>query len=234
MRDIKRGGQCGRGYFLHEVLVKRLLLIALVILVLTPRLAQAVCHLYVMPIIGAGTRANPLRPDFLTVTPVEWSIVRWGPQPVGLVSADVTNPQDVQLSGRIDVIKIPDNLDSQLGANALTVQTALENRHIPAGWVVGTLTYRQTLRTIINMFLFFQRWRGITKITTAQIGQSGVTLDTQFQDLGPVVRRGLLDTGASFSLDTSGLSGASTLRAIFKNVADQMADKPVVFGCSVV
>ena len=208
--------------------------ITLLAWLLVPITGHAACNLYLMP-VASGPARTRIADNFGAIVPASTAEMRWGPQGVAVVFADVSAADDVALVARPDVFKIPATLDNTLGAAGVTtVQTALETRHIPAGWITQGMTYRQVLRTVFRMFQYFQRWRGITKINTAQIGQSGVTLDTQFQNLPAVARQGLLDAATSFDLSTAGLTATATLRTIFKNVADQMPDREIKSGCGTV
>jgi len=119
------------------------------------------------------------------------------------------------------VTKIPDNLDNAIGGALTTVQNALETRKIPANWVTNVMTYRFVVRKVLAVFRFMQRFVGVTQVMSAFLSGT-VTLDTTFADLSATNRQRLLDTAASLNLDTSGFTGASTLRQILKGVADQM------------
>lgn len=53
----------------------------------------------------------------------------------------------------VDRICAEADLDNALtGGERTTVQTALENRNIPAQWVTDPITWRQVIRTIVGMF----------------------------------------------------------------------------------
>lgn len=185
-------------------------------------------HLYIMPISGSGTKADPRRPKY--ELPGEWCMSDYGFQPVALVAADVDDPTDAALAANADVTKIPDNLDQQLGPGAVTaVQNALENRNLPAGWVAQALTYRQVLRTIYGFFAFLQRFSVISGNTNPVIGGS-VTLETQFNQLPASARQSLRDTASSFGLDISGLSVTSPIRSILKSFADQWGQRSFSIG----
>jgi len=191
----------------------------------------AAWHLYLVPVIGDGKiRIDPRMPKYLTALGVQWSLVDYGFQPVALVAANVDSGTDTALQANADVTRIPDNLDQLLGAGAVNaVQTALENRNIPAGWVTQALSYRTVLRTIWGFFAFVQRYSFISG-NTSPIIAAAVNLDTQFNQLPSGAQTNLQSTATSLGLSSAGLTGASTLRQILKNISDQWGQRSFTLG----
>lgn len=202
----------------------------LILFLAIPSSAEAVCHLYFVPAIGAGSDADPRTPKYATGSGFPWAAMDFGMQPIFLVAADVDAATDTTVSAQADVIRVPDNLDATLGGQLATVQTGLENRNIPAGWLTSGTTYRTALRTVTNMFRFLQRFPAVTQIT-APLLDGSVNLDLQFNNLSATNQQRLIDTADSFGFDTSGLSGTTTLRTILKNVADQFVSVGFQLGC---
>lgn len=187
-------------------------------------------HIYLLPIVGDGTKATPREPKYLPALGASWSMVDYGFQPFALAAADVSDATDTSIQGNVDVTKVPDNLDQLLGAGAVvTVQNALENRNIPAGWVTAALSYRTVLRTIWGFFAFLQRYSAVSGNTSPLIAAT-VNLDTQFNQLSQTARTNLQDTATSLGLSSAGLTGTSTIRQILKNMADQWGDRPFTVG----
>jgi len=187
-------------------------------------------HLYLVPIIGVGTKVDPRKPKYLTTLGVDWGMVDYGFQPFALAAANVDDATDTSLQINVDVTKIPDNLNQLLGAGAVnTVQTALEDRNLPAGWVTSALSYRDVLRTLWGFFAFLQRYSVVSGNTNPLIA-AAVTLDTQFNQLSQTARTNLQDTAASLGLSSAGLTGTSTIRQILKNISDQWGQRAFSVG----
>lgn len=193
--------------------------------------AEATCHIYLVPTTGTGTFTDQFRPNYVGS---KYSTVMYGSEGTHLVAADVDDATDATISALSDVIKIPDNLDQTIGAGALAkIQTVLENKKIPSGWLTAGTTYRQALRVIINFFRFISRFRAISGIT-APLFSGAVTLNTTFGSLSAPVRGFLSATAASFNLDTTGVTGATTIRVLLKGMADQFADVPINMWCKTI
>jgi hypothetical protein len=195
-------------------------------ILLFPSLASAACHVYFMPAVSTSDFVQP-KYSFST----SGSFIPFGGQGIYLAAADIGSTEDAALTANADVTAVPDNLDQQIGAGALAkIQTALENRNIPAGWLTAATTYRSALRTIVNMFKFFQKFIAVTHITVPVI-TGAITLNSTFNSLSAANRQRLIDTATALSFDTSGLTGAATMRQILKAIADQYGSPPVVLGC---
>ncbi len=176
-------------------------------------------QLYIMPITGAGTQANPRQPKYAStdLSGADWTGMDFGNEPVMIV-ATATN---AALSAESDVLTIPLNLDQNLTADAVTTaETYLENLPLPGDWITTSMTYRQVVRTVCQFFMLWQRCQGLG---LARLFTGGVTLSTTFGSLPAATRTLLLNAANSLSLDTSSLTGTSTMRQIFKAVAPQIS-----------
>jgi hypothetical protein len=175
-------------------------------------------QLYVMPITGTGTGADPRRPKYADtdLAGTDWSAMDFGNEPVVLVATET----NAALGAEVDVTTIPLNLDQNLTAGAVTtVQNKLEAFNIPADWVSTSLTYRQVVRRVCLGFQLWQRCQGLG-LTTLFTG--GVTLSTTFGSLPVGVRTTLQNAAVSLGLNTSSLTGASTIRQIINAIVPQM------------
>lgn len=174
-----------------------------------------------MPIIGVGTKADPRRPSYRDthLAGLSWSMMDYGNEPLAIVGVkDIPPATHIALAAETDVLALPENLDTELGAQLTAVQNAMEARNIPSGWVQAGMTYRTIVRMVVQAAAFLQRLQATT--STRLLG-SGVTLDTQFSALPVAMRNAMVSAATSLGYDTTGLSGANTLRTILKNVADQ-------------
>ena len=136
-------------------------------------------QLYVMPITGTGTDTDSRRPKYADtdLAGTSWAAMDFGNEPFMLVAT----PTNATLAGHADVHTLPLNLDTTLTAGAVTtVTTKLEAAHIPAQWVAVGMTYRQVVKTICQMFMFWQRCQGLGH---PQLFTGGVTQDSAFSSL---------------------------------------------------
>ena len=147
-----------------------------------------------------------------------FDLVDYGFEPVCIFIAEVTAEQITILSNQADVLTVPVNLDSNLGAGAVTtVKNFLETLHIPAGWVSTSFTYRQILRIVSGLFRYMQALHGLHPV---KLFSGGVTLATQFQALSADVQTAMIAAAQTLGIDTSPLQPTTTLRSILKTMAD--------------
>jgi len=188
-------------------------------------------NLYVMPLTGSGTKQSPRQPKYLsTFQAFQRGWFEYGSEPaclVGVVNIDA--PTDATLDAFPDCSGLPTNLDATVGGARTTIQNALEAVNMPGTWVQTTNTWRDVVLFIGAACQFAQRFQG-------NVGgrwfTGGVTLDSTFNSLGASVRNGLTSTAQSFNLDTSGITGTSTLRQIIQSAAQQLVamDTPIILA----
>jgi hypothetical protein len=182
--------------------------------------------IYVMPIIGTGTKLDPRRPKYAATyfTDHEWSMFDYGDEPWSLVGvSDITTANDTAMTAEPDVFRLPDNLDQGMGTVGArnTVRNRLEAVNIPGTWVQTTTTYREVVRFIGAVCQFAQRFQGITGIPGDRWFAGGRTLDSTFGSLGTAGQQALIDTADSFGFDHSSLTASTTLRTFLKSAGDQ-------------
>lgn len=186
-------------------------------------------NLYVMPIVGAGTRQDLRRPKykdsvFLTLS---WGMFDYGNEPWCLVGIiDIPAGTDTTLRAQTQVIALPVNLDQVVGAGPLTqVRNDLESVNIPGTWVQATNTWREVVRFVGAVCQFAQRYQGL--VVGGLWFTGGVTLATTYGTLPVAARNGLLSAAQSFGFDTNAVTGANTLRQILVSVGNQyLATQP--------
>lgn len=132
--------------------------------------------------------------------------------------ADVTAAQHADLIANADVVALPVNLDSTIGANLATVQAALEARSIPSEWVTSGMTYRTLLRAVCALFQLGQRYHSIYQL---RLIESGFTLNSTIGDLPVAARQRLADIAQSFGFDTSSITLSTTIRAALRILFQQ-------------
>lgn len=160
-------------------------------------------------------------PKYIHDQGVQWVMMDFGFQPTALVCVDVNDTQHTALSGQSDVITIPTNLDNTIGGALTQVQDALETLKFPSEWVTSGHTYREVLRMVTGALRVAQRVHGILG-TNGNLFPSGVTLNTEYQDLNSGVKSALVQVAQEKNIDYSSLSPTSTLRAILRTFGTQL------------
>jgi len=154
------------------------------------------------------------------VSSFQWGMYDYGNEPWCLVGVhDIDAPTDASLTANPDCMGLPTNLDNTLNSTQVTrVSNALESANMPGTWITTSNTWRQILRFVGAVCQFAQRYQGMAN---AQWFTGGVTLATTYGSLPANVRSDLLTTAQSFAFDTSGITGASTLRQIITSAGSQ-------------
>jgi hypothetical protein len=148
----------------------------------------------------------------------------YGNEPLMLLASDLTDAEDATLSAQIDVTKFADNLDLALGADLARMQSALEALKLPAQMLTAATTYRQVIRGIMGIFLIAQCMQG----KGFNVFAAGVTLSTTLNSLSAAVRTALTDCATSLGFDTTGITGASTVRQVLTAIANQASPSPML------
>ncbi len=178
--------------------------------------------LYVMPIAGTGAIGDPRGPKYRsTVAGLVWSMFDYGNEPWCLLGVqDIPPATDTALTGNADVFGLPANLSQTMGTVGTrnTVRNRLETVNIPGTWVQTATTFLSVVKFIGAVCQFAQRYQGATG---GLWFTGGVTLDSTFNSLPLNARNGIVSAANSFGFDTSGFTGASTLRVIIQSAGDQ-------------
>lgn len=173
------------------------------------------------------SRFNPTGLD----VPRGW--MDYGLMPVFICWADVTLEQHQALIANNDCkhIVLHANIDNQVGAARDAVRAGLEQLDIPGGWVDETDTWRNVLRTVCGVFQYAQKVHGRFN---QKIIPDGMTLSTTWSEIPQQGRDFLLKRAAEYGIDTSGYTGAITLRDIYKAFSDAWGDAPFKIGKNMV
>src|SRR5690349_20512179 len=98
-------------------------------------------RLYIMPIIGVGTKLDPRRPKYASTIDgagLPWGMMDYGYRPTCLVGSDTDATVHAALTANADVYAFPDNFQTSgatLGNQTNTVANRLESFAIPAHWL---------------------------------------------------------------------------------------------------
>jgi hypothetical protein len=193
-------------------------------------------NLYVMPLTGAGVIGDARRPKYAdsVFSAFNWSMFDYGGEPWCLVGIlDIDDPTSTTLSGEPDAIALPVNLDQAIGSGPLaTVRSDLESVNIPGTWVLASNSWRDVVQFVGAVCQFAQRFQGQTG---GLWFTGGITLASTFSQLPSVARTGLTSAASSFGFNTSGITGASTIRAILLSAGQQyLATQPSLVLAGVV
>lgn len=141
-----------------------------------------------------------------------------GAEPACLLATDDVAAQGI-LEAQADVGVFPADIDAQVGANLATVQARLESFDLP-GDVVGAGTiYRTIIRGIVAIYDVMQRYDAITQ--NELVFGATTNLNTSLGSIPANIRNALQLACDQRGYDTSGLTGASTIRDLLKKLATQ-------------
>jgi hypothetical protein len=189
-------------------------------------------NVYFMPAVGVGTKADPRRAKYqtnLAAAGVMYAQHDYGGEPTFMVAVrNIPAALHTTISGDAACLVVPD-LDVPIGTRLTNAVNKLEAMNVPASWMADTQTFRQALRVVYAIFDIAERLLGLGR---ANLFQAGVTLDTTFGSLAAGVRQDLRDVADSFTppLDYSAVTNSTTIRQLFKGLADQRSGSPVTFG----
>lgn len=161
---------------------------------------------------------------------VEAAYMSFGNEGTMLVCADTDAATHATFAALPRVIQLPEDLDQKLTGVA-TLRTALEARNIPAHWITTSLTYRQALRGLIGIFQFAQVYHAQTR---RRLFQDSVRLTTRMNQIPLAERNRLSEVAAKTGLDTSGVTGTTTVRQLLKLLGDQWLQRPTPLGRGVI
>lgn len=185
--------------------------------------------IYVMPIIGDGTKGNSRRPKYLDthLAGFNSSMFDYGDEPWCLVGVqDITAPARTALEAEGDVFPIPDNLDQSMGSTQTRnqVRTRLEQVDIPGQWVQTATTWREVVRFVGAVCQYAQRYQGLGTGTTWFPGN--VNLNSTFGTQSQAVQDNMLAAAASFpGMSTAAFIAGNALRTVVQSIGDQYVSR---------
>lgn len=182
-------------------------------------------RVYLTPMIeaqrGSFTRRLPKYLDLVDGS--RCTCLRYGQEGACLFVVDATPAQHAALIANPDVSALPADLDSTVTGGARTqIVNDLEGLNVPGQWVANGQTFRVVLRRLVGIFMLLQRvhGRGFRFLQQA--------LDNQINTLPANVRQAMQDAAADLNLSTSGISGATTLRAALAAIGAQFDARPII------
>lgn len=188
--------------------------------------ADAAYRVYLVPLCATNCGTPPAAVRYFGTAPELVGVNKTlsVSEDFAIVYADVTPGQHTFLNAQADVLAAPLNLDANLtGAQVAALQTYLEARNAPANWVTTAETPRSALRQIAWMGQVLRRLKRLN----GRLFGGGVTLATTFSELPLAVRNALRQAAEDLQLDTTGMTGATTLRQILRALGQQKASVPI-------
>jgi hypothetical protein len=150
---------------------------------------------------------------------VKYGTIYYGTENWVLVGSDLSTSDDAAVVAAPDAFALPFNLDRTLTAGQVTnVQTKLESVNIPAHWVTTSLTWKQVLRTIAGMSLVLQRLSGVNATNFFSVA----VLNNTISSLPAQVRTDLVAAAAELNINTSGITGTTTIREALRIAGEQL------------
>jgi hypothetical protein len=180
-------------------------------------------RLYITPAIGAGIPGDGRRPKYVSALPaVAWAGMDYGFNPLFLVAADLTAPQDASVVANADVFAFPFDLDTNITGGAITTTRNVHEAFlIPLQSVPAT--NRLLARYDAGLFQYMQRLNVV--LGNEVLIDNGAKLNIQWQNIPANVQTAALEAAQSLGYDTSFITGTTQLRAVLKVWADAWGNK---------
>jgi len=165
---------------------------------------------------------NQTSPPALDIGP--WGLMDYGFVDSALVVAkNISIANHTSLIGNADVFVFPDNLD--VPVTDPNVDTFFEAIHIPTNWLTPSTDYRELLRQTAGMFLFNQRYLGISG--GGSIFDNGRTLEDRMRDMSIQEEQWMRDTANSFVAGVGDVMNRNQrLRSLVKSAGDFWIGQP--------
>lgn len=176
---------------------------------------------YLLPIVGTGTRQDPIRPKYVRELGVAWSMCQF--VETAIVWADTSPAQEATLGANADVRVIPP-LDNQVAV--LATQQALEDMNMPAQWVTSAMTYRTVLRVTVGMAQLLQRASSIFGAPLSPVGN----LDRTIGSFVVGVRQAIAQACDDLGVDRTNITLTTTLREALRDFGQQFVKRGVFLG----
>lgn len=195
-------------------------------------------ELFVVPMIGTGTRADPVRGRYTQDefggafgTPSAAGTIRYSRQDDAVVMIDAPQAYLDQVAAQADALRIATarNLDQPITAPQATAAKAfLEARGIPQQMVNVGDTRREVLRRVVGMFFFSQRMEGrFGEGFKKRATDRGISLDSAWNTFPAALQNEFIAIRDDHGWGNLGLTATSTLREILQAVSQQYAVLPI-------
>jgi len=185
-------------------------------------------RIYIMPLIGDGSRENPRRPKYRDLADGFGSI-RYGEEGIVLCAFRLTQESHDIIKVDPDVMALPEDIDTTMSQNAVDIaQAFLEDNYIPGNWISTNNTFRQVLRVTAGCFLYTQRYVRLAGVE--KIFLTGIDLSTIISSIAADKRNIMMQAADSLNINYSTVTGTWTLRQMLKHFADQWSNDPILLS----
>jgi hypothetical protein len=185
-------------------------------------------RLYLIPLTGVGTRADPRRPKYVEEASLSYGAMDYGKIGEAFVAADVTNAQHTALAANADVAALPTNLNTTVGtSNLAAVQNQLEAHSLPGTWITSTTTYRAIARKVAGLFQMAQRHHALHDETLIP---SAASLGLTWGEIAADRRTRVQATAADLGYTLTGITDGTSVRQVLGTLADQWGVRAFTLG----
>lgn len=192
-------------------------------------------EIFMVPMIGTGTRADPFRAKYSDDSAVTNSgAIRSSRTSECLAMFDATQTYLNSIAAESDSLRVATeaNIDNALTTNQANAAKAfVEARGIPGDFANQGDTRREVIRAIVGMFLFCQRMEGTFGAGFKQRAIAlGITFDTQWNAFPQALQDEFIAVRDDFGWGNLGLTNTSTLRQIMLAISEQFELEPIVIA----
>ena len=185
---------------------------------------------YVLPMEKIGNGRGPKyfswQRDIVIGIVAPWSLQQYGFEDLCLIAADIQQSDHDDLVLNADVFAFPDTLDTNIGNEAATALDALlESFNVPADWTNPSVSSRESIRAITNMFFFNQRMSGL--LGNLSIFENN-DLNAKFLSLPQNIRGAFLLASSELNISVN-FDIDPTLRQIFRQAETDFQALPVTY-----
>ena len=183
----------------------------------------------------SGTPATPATGTITSTHVIErMGQIRYGHTSVAvtLVKTSQVYLNQIQSQSDAEFLCIETEMGDALGGpRRNAVDSYLEANGIPGNWIKTPDTWQDTLRGIIHIFFFAQRYEGLfTNALIDDATANSVGLNTQWQNIPTGFQDNLNAVAADHGFPTPIGSGTDLVRNILKDMADLFQNKPAVIA----
>jgi len=190
-------------------------------------------RIYIVPMeIVAGPIGDVRYPKYFPSLPYKWGCLDYGSEDICIGAVrGITQVDHDALALNTDVIALPEILDNFMTAGQTTAaRNFYDTLNIPSGWINTSRTVREVVKITAGLFQFNQRWRGLSAGRQSSPFKEGMNLNTQYRNMSELNKGRVVVTMDSMQVDTSTLTGTSTIRDAMQLFAIEISLRPLVIG----
>ncbi len=191
--------------------------------------------LFLVPMVGAGTRQDPYRGKYTSdASVVQSGTLRYSRADSAIIFLEAPQAYLDSVAAQPDatLLATPTTIDEAITVGQANAAKAIfEPLGIPGQFINAGDTRREVIRGVVGMFLFSQRMEGrFGEGFKKRASDRGITLDSVWSDFPQALKDEFIDIRDDFGWGNLGLTNSSTLREILKAVSDQFEATPIFIG----